>query len=312
MSPGRHSSAPAAGGDRPPGDDQRGQRRPAGGRRATTGSAGGGRLGRRATTGSAGRHRGRLGLRPGCTAGGNPSRRPGPAGGAILGPESAAVSQKPAYPRSAASHEVTANSVLELHARRSGWVRSLPVPIDAIVRQTYGLRVLWDDIPETRGERILGMLEPKAGIIALNRRHEDMLSEVVGPQRFTLAHELAHWLYDADRDSQLFDHPVFCRRLADADPRQAREINANRLAAALLMPSGAVRQALGLYQATPSSRSRRTLEPSAMNAMARAWGVSRQAFRIRLEGLGLGWCLPRERGSAGNGPGGPRGGRAGL
>ncbi|MGH9126131.1 MAG: ImmA/IrrE family metallo-endopeptidase [Acidimicrobiales bacterium] len=205
------------------------------------------------------------------------------------------MSPQPAYPRSAESHEVTANSVLELHARRTGWLPSLPVPVDAIVSQTYGLKVTWADVAETRDERILGVLEPRAGIIAFNRRHRDVLSAVVGPGRFTLAHELAHWLYDADRESLLFDHPVFCRRLAEGDPRQVREDNANRLAAALLLPGTLVRGALGLSPTLPSNRpglSRRTLDASVLNAKAKQWGVSRQTLRLRLEGLGLGWCLP--------------------
>lgn len=217
------------------------------------------------------------------------------------------MSPKPAYPRSTESHEVTANGVLELHARRSGWQPSLPVPIEAIVGQTYGLQVDWEDVAETRDERILGVLQPRAGIITLNQRHRDLLSAVVGPARFSLAHELGHWLYDADRDSLLFDHPVFCRRLADADPRQVREVNADRLAAALLLPRGLMRSALGLFPTLPSSRSgqgRRTLDNSVLNAKARQWGVSRQTLRSRLETLGLGWCLPPEPGMPRPGGGG--------
>jgi Zn-dependent peptidase ImmA (M78 family) len=195
------------------------------------------------------------------------------------------VSQKPAYVRSDSSHDVTALSVLELHARTSGWTRCLPVPIEGIVQDTYGMRVVWNDVAEMAHERILGVLHPKAGVIVLNRRHRDVLSTVVGPLRFTLAHELGHWLYDADRESELFDHPVFCRRLSAADPRQVREVNANRLAAALLLPSDLVRAAFGRSRARVSSAAE-------LNDFARDWGVSRQTLRIRLEGLGLGWCLP--------------------
>jgi Zn-dependent peptidase ImmA (M78 family) len=118
-----------------------------------------------------------------------------------------------------------------------------------------------------------------------------MLSDVIGPLRFTLAHELGHWLYDADRESTLFDHPVFCRRLAPSDPRHVREVNANKLAAALLLPSDLVRAAVGRSRALVGPPARLP-SASQLNALARKWGVSRQALRIRLEELGLGWFLP--------------------
>jgi len=202
-----------------------------------------------------------------------------------------AVSSPPAYPRSNASHEATANRVLETHARSSGWTRSLPVPIEAIVQDTYAMLVHWGAVAEAPHERILGVLQPKAGMIVLNERHQDLLSDVVGPRRFTLAHELGHWIYDADRDSTLFDHPVYCRRLADDDPRQVREVNANRLAAALLLPADLVRAAFGRPRSGPA-RPSRVSTVAELNARARTWGVSRQTLRIRLESLGLGWCLP--------------------
>jgi Zn-dependent peptidase ImmA (M78 family) len=165
------------------------------------------------------------------------------------------------------------------------------VPIEAIVQDTYGMQVTWDDVAETRNERILGVLQPKAGLIVLNRRHEDLLSDVVGPLRFTLAHELGHWLYDADTDSALFDHPVFCRRFAPSDPRQVREVNANRLAAVLLLPADLVRAAIG-RPGSAGARTSRLRSTGDLNALARTWGVSRATLRIRLEELGLGWCLP--------------------
>ena len=196
------------------------------------------------------------------------------------------MSPQPAYPRAAASHEVTAAGVLERHARSTGWTRSLPVPIESIARDTYGIRVTWDDVAETSNECVLAVVHPKAAIIALNQRHRDILAEVVGPLRFVVAHELGHLLYDADRGSALFDHPAFCRRLAADDPRVVREANADRLAAALLLPADLVRAELG--RSRPSRP--RTLEE--MGAMAGKWGVSCRTLVARLDDLGLGWCFP--------------------
>ena len=72
----------------------------------------------------------------------------------------------------------------------------------------------------------------------------------MGPERFTLAHELAHWVYDADDPDQLsfyFDpQPVeiYCyHREASglSEVLRIREINANKLAAHILMPEDLVR-----------------------------------------------------------------------
>jgi len=130
---------------------------------------------------------------------------------------------------------------------------------------------------------ILGALAPTERLIVLNSRHQDMFDRWVGPERFTLAHELAHWIYDAENPDQLTldlqqAQPVYCYHREGRpleDDLRVRELNANKLAANLLLPEHLVRQA-DLDWVLREFRS-----------VAALWGVSRTTLRIRLETLGL-------------------------
>ena len=102
-----------------------------------------------------------------------------------------------AYPRPYHQHAATASRVLARHATATGAPVALPVPIEIIVEQTFGLEILWEEIEEPPDSIILGALAPRDRRILLNSRHEAMFERWIGPERFTLAHELAHWIYDA-------------------------------------------------------------------------------------------------------------------
>lgn len=188
------------------------------------------------------------------------------------------------FPRRDDHHRVAAAATLDKHARRTGRPISLPVPIELIIESTYGLEVLVDTIDEPPDTMILGMLVPQQMRIVLNERHAEMFNAWVGPERFTLAHELAHWIYDAESPNQLsmdFEAAAeeqFCYH-RDApglpDDLRLREVNANKLASHLLMPEHLMR-ATDIEMVLGDFR-----------GVARRWGVSQQALRIRLEGLGL-------------------------
>lgn len=157
----------------------------------------------------------------------------------------------------------------------------MPVPIEAIVEQTYGLKIEWGSIEEPSGTKILGALYPTDMTIVLNDRHEAMFDSWVGPYEFTLAHELGHWIYDSDpHQGDLFDtqREEFCHwRHTPGLPvnLQRRETNANKLAAAVLMPADLIRTA--------------DIEDVAAHVReyAARWGVSRRALEIRLSELDL-------------------------
>ena len=161
---------------------------------------------------------------------------------------------------------------------------ALPVPIELIIEQTYRLEILWEEVPEPPGTVILGALAPRDRRIVLNARHEALFEQYMGPERFTLAHELAHWLYDADDPDQLaldIDRQpaeLHCYHRESpglSEDLRIREVNANKLAAHLLMPEDLVRRASidEVLRDLPRT--------------ARRWQVSSTALRIRLQDLGL-------------------------
>jgi Zn-dependent peptidase ImmA (M78 family) len=189
------------------------------------------------------------------------------------------------YPRSADSHERKAASILRRHVDVTGQALSLPVPIEMIIEQTYELTVIYDKIHEPGDAMILGALDPNQRTIIMNEVHLELFDEVIGPDRFTLAHELSHWVYDADDPNQLTlefgadgQNRVFCHDrnaavLPDSD--RIREVNANKLAAALLLPVSLV---------LSESESIATVDH---RTLAATWGVSQQTLSIRLNELGL-------------------------
>jgi Zn-dependent peptidase ImmA (M78 family) len=113
----------------------------------------------------------------------------------------------------------------------------VPVAID-IVAQRLNLTLTAGPL----GEKVSGMLVVKEdrGAIGYNSAHPRVR------QRFTIAHEIAHFLLHArgDAKEQLFIDPkVISRRDDNLSTRDERkEVEANKLGAALLIPKGAVQQ----------------------------------------------------------------------
>jgi Zn-dependent peptidase ImmA (M78 family) len=155
--------------------------------------------------------------------------------------------------------------------------------------ETYSMRLAWDEVPELPNERIVAELHPKARTIVLNRRHRGEFLAADHPVPFALAHQLGHWLYDADHARSLMDHPVFCRSRATSDTARVRELNADGFAMALLVPTT-------LYRAEISrGRPLRRLTSADLDTRASAVGIPVQALRTRYEQLGLARWLPQER-----------------
>lgn len=190
---------------------------------------------------------------------------------------------RPTHPRRDDAHRIVAAEVLRRHANKTGQAVSLPIPIELVVELTYELSIDWDDIEEPPDHKILGALSPATRTIVMNTRHLPMFERWVGPERFTLAHELAHWIYDADNPDQgVLDlggtDEVFCRRDDTSrldETTRLREQNANALAAHILLPDHLVlaHDLDGLL--------------ADFRGTAHAWGVSQQTLRIKLERLGL-------------------------
>jgi Zn-dependent peptidase ImmA (M78 family) len=136
----------------------------------------------------------------------------------------------------------------------------VPVPVEAIAEDYLGLAVTEADL-----DGVSGLLYPSERSVFLNA------AEAPARRRFTLAHELGHWVCQCLEGTEA---PVFCRaEQVGFDPAvKALEREANVFAAELLMPEEEVRAA---WHGDP--------DVSAVH-----FGVSGEAMRWRLYSFGLG------------------------
>lgn len=99
---------------------------------------------------------------------------------------------------------------------------------------SLGLSLLWDAIDEGDGERVLGALLARDRLVILNDRHLAELEANQGLRRFTIAHEVGHWLLHADaaRSGTIpLDHDgrTWCRSGATEPAERQAEMFAGRL-----------------------------------------------------------------------------------
>ncbi len=134
----------------------------------------------------------------------------------------------------------------------------LPVPVDSIAEDLLGLYVEESDDLECSG-----LLVPAERRVVLRA------GEPAARRRFTLAHELGHWVCQVKEGHHA---PVYCRAV-DMAPAADRSLEreANVFAAELLMPELAVREAWA----------------GDADECANRFGVSGEAMRWRLYSFGL-------------------------
>ncbi len=134
---------------------------------------------------------------------------------------------------------------------------SVPVPIDEIAVDLLGLRVhLVEDLPFS------GALYPAERLVCLCASEA---RESEGRRRFTLAHEVGHWvLHHRRRPGAAGDVHVLHR---DHTPgsRDPKEREANTFAAELLMPEGDVRRAFSDGLDVEVAAARFVVSPVAMH-----------------------------------------------
>src|SRR6266516_5935935 len=114
-----------------------------------------------------------------------------------------------------------------------GFVEQLPIDVQAII-QAHNIAIRRQPLEEA----VSGMLVVKEGyaIIGVNESHYP------NRQRFTLAHELGHFLLHGDSASVFIDaSPVFFRDETSSEGSKLQEIEANAFAAELLMPESMLR-----------------------------------------------------------------------
>ena len=141
-----------------------------------------------------------------------------------------------------------------------------PVPVDSVACDLLGLM-----ITETDDIEVSGLLVPETMRVYVNAREA---SENEGRRRFTIAHEIGHWVCQCDEGRITPPHPILCRdadMTDEVDKEMERE--ANNFAASLLMPEAQVHS----VAATGAS----------ITAAAAEFGVSDVAMRWRYFNLGI-------------------------
>lgn len=150
-------------------------------------------------------------------------------------------------------------------------------PIDPIkVAKTIGLQVVADDL----GPEVSGLLIRKGEqvLIAVER------SDPPNRRNFTVAHEIGHHVLGHQFESGSHVHVDKGNYISQRGPRSSKgidpkEVEANKFAAALLMPSDFVRrEAAKLHQ---------PILDDDVSALADLFKVSEQAMTIRLSDLRL-------------------------
>jgi Zn-dependent peptidase ImmA (M78 family) len=152
-----------------------------------------------------------------------------------------------------------------------------PVPVDAIAT-AEGLPILETSLA---GD-VSGALVRSRGLIgiAVNSQHHP------NRRRFTIAHELAHFLLNHEGKENHIDwqFTVIRRDGVSSEASDSQEMEANFFAATLLMPKELIRSDLAEnlgYNGEPSA------SESEIQKLARKYQVSDTALRYRLMNLGL-------------------------
>jgi Zn-dependent peptidase ImmA (M78 family) len=144
----------------------------------------------------------------------------------------------------------------------------IPVAVEAIAEDLLGLRIEQSD---ELGD-CSGMLLPAERLIFVNANERMAGDTPIQRQRFTIAHELGHWVCHAAGAAQ--PQPTYCReRDLSEDADRALEREANVFAAELLMPEPAVRGAWSDLKDVAACADRFGVSPTAMQWRLYAFGL---------------------------------------
>jgi Zn-dependent peptidase ImmA (M78 family) len=165
-------------------------------------------------------------------------------------------------------------SEVERRARKlfTGIGAGVPVDVTAAA-ESLDLSVVEQDLEGSVSAMLV--VKDGHGVIGVNANHHP------NRRRFSVAHEIGHYLLHRDSASVFVDAtPVFFRDGTSSAGTEQQEVEANAFAAELLMPAAAVREKLQQQAVDP-------YDDAAVHRLARAFGVSTQALTIKLVRLGL-------------------------
>lgn len=145
------------------------------------------------------------------------------------------------------------------------------VPVDVIsLAKSMGINIVVQELEN----KMSGFLILKNGQVAIgiNQNHHP------NRQRFTVAHELGHYLLHREQSNIFVDSMLFYRDQDSADGKTQQEIQANAFAAELLMPEAVIEEHLRNNEVD-------LYDPVEVAKLASKFGVSEQALTIRLVNL---------------------------
>lgn len=154
-------------------------------------------------------------------------------------------------------------------AIKRGVVDSGVVPVDIVsLVLAQGLKISYFNPAQSKSdtlENVSGLLDKSSKVIYINSTDSEER------QRFTLAHELGHYVYNHDEDK-------FGLNYRDSDhERNSAERQANDFASEILIPSPILRKKLNKYS---------DARPTILE-IANLFGVSQIAMRVKLDNMGL-------------------------
>lgn len=156
--------------------------------------------------------------------------------------------------------------VRQLLAKHSA--NSTPVNVYRII-ENEGISLSLEEMDDDHSGVLL--VENGIAAIAVNSTHHPHR------QRFSAAHELGHYILHSRGRDRLFVDKAYRRSLVSSSGTDTDEIEANRFAAALLMPENLIRQSIG----------DNTITDLDISKLALKFQVSEQAMTLRLVNLGL-------------------------
>ncbi len=148
------------------------------------------------------------------------------------------------------------------------------LPIDVLqIAQALDISISKQDMEDSVSGILL--IEGDHAVVGVNKDHHP------NRQRFTIAHELGHYLLHRTSTSVFIDgSSVFFRDGTSSEGTRLQEIEANAFAAELLMPEALLREHIGEQPLD-------VFDDTALWRLADLFGVSVQALSIRLSKLGL-------------------------
>lgn len=149
-------------------------------------------------------------------------------------------------------------------------IQDVPVNVHALAREV-GARIV-EEVLDDDTSGVL-VIKNNQAVIGVNKYHHHRR------QRFTIAHELGHFLLHRD-DASVFVDTIFYRDANSSEGMDEQEIAANAFAAELLMPEPILRQYL-------KSQGIDLFDDVAVKRLALRFDVSEQALTIRLINLRL-------------------------